>query len=83
MVYGEFVPLMEEHPQIYAYMRVLGEERWLVLLNFLGTECAFDLPDEVTFADAGLVIGNYKDGNQPLTRTVRLRPYEARVYALV
>jgi len=30
MVYGEFVPLMEDHPQIYAYLRVLGGERWLV-----------------------------------------------------
>jgi len=83
MVYGEFVPLLEDHPQIYAYMRVLSGERWLVLLNFFGSECAFELPEDVTFTDAGLVIGNYKDGNEPLSRTVRLRPYEARVYALV
>jgi len=83
MVYGDFLPLMEDHPQIYAYLRVLGKERWLVLLNFFGRECEFDLPKDVTFGDAGLVIGNYPDGNRPLSRRVALRPYEARVYALV
>jgi oligo-1,6-glucosidase len=82
VVYGDFVPLLEDHPQIYAYLRVLGNERWLVLLNFFGSECEFALPKDVSFADAGLVIGNYPDGGRPLDRTVRLRPYEARVYAL-
>lgn len=82
MVYGEFVPLLEDHPQIYAYLRVLDKERWLILLNFFGNDCAFDLPEDVAFRDARLVIGNYADGDQALARRVQLRPYEARVYEL-
>jgi oligo-1,6-glucosidase len=82
MVYGEFVPLMEDHPQIYAYLRVLGGERWLVLLNFFGDECEFALPEEAAFREARLVIGNYSDGVRPLARSVALRPYEACVWAL-
>jgi len=82
MVYGDFVPLMEDHPQIYAYLRVLDKKRWLVLLNFFGTECEFELPQEADCGEAALIIGNYADGGPPLRRRVVLRPYEARVYAL-
>lgn len=82
MVYGDFVPLMESHPSIYAYMRVLGDRRWLILLNFFGKACAFDLPEQVTFRDSRLIIGNYPDSDQPLARNVHLRPYEARVLEL-
>lgn len=83
VVYGDFVPLMEDHERIYAYLRVLGAERWLILLNFFGEDCEFGLPEEVSFVDSGLVIGNYRDGIQPLARRHRLRPYEAQVWSLV
>ena len=34
IVYGEFVPMLEEDPEVYAYARVLDDVRLTVLLNW-------------------------------------------------
>ncbi|WP_426446430.1 glycoside hydrolase family 13 protein [Paenibacillus sp. S-38] len=84
MVYGEFVSILDEHEQIYAYLRKLGEERWLILLNFAGEDTVFELPGSVDEGGGELIIGNYRDAEAEAAsvRRVDLRPYEARVYRL-
>ncbi|WFA20008.1 alpha-glucosidase [Paenibacillus mucilaginosus] len=85
MVYGEFISILDEHEQIYAYLRKLGEERWLILLNFAGESAVFELPGSVEGGGGELIIGNYGDAESQAAsvRRVDLRPYEARVYRLV
>lgn len=83
MVYGEFIPLLEEDERIYAYLRRLGDERWLVCMNFAAAETEFALPPEVRYSHAELVIGNYEVDPAQSVRRLRLRPYEARVYRLL
>jgi len=63
-------------------MRVLGDQRWLIMLNFFAEECQFALPQEVMFQEARLVIGNYGEAVPAISREIRLRPYEARVFEL-
>ncbi|MGF7032712.1 oligo-1,6-glucosidase [Paenibacillus mucilaginosus] len=85
MVYGEFISILDEHEQIYAYLRKLGEERWLILLNFAGESAVFELPGSVEGGGGELIIGNYGDAEAQAAsvRRVDLRPYEARVYRMV
>lgn len=83
IVYGKYELLLAEHPEIYAYTRTLGDVCLLVILNFLRGEPEFKLPTEIHQERGELLICNYpvKD-EEELSRTFRLRPYEARVYLL-
>lgn len=86
MIYGSYDIVAEEHEQIYAYTRSLGEQKWLVVLNFSGKEAQFVLPEALkSFSGGGneLIIANYGDVPAASVEELRLRPYEARVYKLV
>jgi oligo-1,6-glucosidase len=82
MVYGSYELLLEAHEQIYAFLRHLHGERWLVALNFTADRPVFALPSVVTFADHDLIIGNYPAEPHADPRLFTLKPYEARVYRL-
>lgn len=77
MIYGSYEPLMEEDPEIYAYLRVLGQERWLVLLNISDQSVKFELLGSLSGKLGEMLICNY---SQPEEDDLRLRPYEARIY---
>ncbi|WP_026486609.1 glycoside hydrolase family 13 protein [Caldanaerobius polysaccharolyticus] len=80
IVYGEINMILEDDENIFAYTRVLGDERLLVVLNFFENEVEFVLPDEVEFKDYKLLLSNYPvEGD--LKKAI-LRPYETRVYRL-
>lgn len=82
IVYGSYTILAEEHEQVYAYLRTLGEEQLLVVLNFFGEPATFELPSTVKFQAKELLIANYKVNAEEEINTIQLRPYEARVYKL-
>ncbi|MFB6141078.1 MAG: alpha-glucosidase [Halosimplex sp.] len=103
-VYGAYEPVLEAHPDVFAYRRVPdgeGDARGspddrdrfrgaldgdadplLVLLSFADEAVSVDVPDAVAPGDAERLIGNYDGGSDDLSRSVDLRPYEARVYRL-
>ncbi len=83
IVYGDYHMLLEEDERIYAYLRKLGSEKLLVVLNFFDTEAVFQLPaGEVDFTEKQLLISNYSVDEGEDIDNIRLRPYEARVYLL-
>lgn len=84
MIYGSYDIVAEENERIYAYTRTLGEERWLVALNFTGEEAVLELPAALVDRcdGSGLIVSNYTNAPQSAEPTMRLRPYEARVYRL-
>nr|WP_315428522.1 alpha-glucosidase [uncultured Albidiferax sp.] len=77
LVHGRYELLLAEHPEIYAYLRTLGGERWLVLCNFYGGTPVLDLPYQV----AQRVIANYPAAGSSLHNMV-LRPFEAAIFRL-
>ncbi|QSG12063.1 Glycosidase [Halapricum desulfuricans] len=81
IVYGDFHPLYEDHPHIFAYLRTLGDSGVLVVLNVFAYEEAFTLPPNLDAEDPKLLISNYDDAGDNPTE-FELRPYEARVYRL-
>lgn len=71
IVHGDFHPLLEEDPAIYAYERRLGKERLLVLCSFAAGDAPCPLGEE---AGSRELITNY-----PTHKKGVLQPYEARV----
>lgn len=70
-VNGEFTLLMEEDPQVFAYIRKEGDTEVMVCANFSETPAACDLLSE--WKDGEVLIWNYKEKGE----TGVLRPYEA------
>ncbi len=69
IVYGQFVPLLEDSESIYAYQRVLDGQTLTVACNFTSQKVPCTLVD-----NEQVLIGNYDAHEQGY-----LQPYEARV----
>jgi trehalose-6-phosphate hydrolase len=81
ITYGEFQLILEEHPEIFAYIRRYGGERLLVVNNFYGRETEFSLPPGLDLGSGAgeVLIANYSDPAEGFQQ-IRLRPYESIVY---
>lgn len=77
IVYGEFLMLLPEDTNIFAYVRTLKNEKIVVLCNFYGEEVDYQLPKAYEYTGE-LLISNYED-----TVSNKLRPYEAIMYKVI
>ena len=73
VVYGHFELLEPGHPQLFIYTRTWEREQLLVVCNFSGSVCAYDIPED--FRGAELLIANYPDAPEPGA----VRPWECFV----
>jgi len=81
VVYGSYAPLLENHEQIYAYMRIFYEEALLVVANFTSDSPVFTYEGAFECSNHSLLTSNYPvEPTDSLSFT--LQPYEARVYLL-
>jgi oligo-1,6-glucosidase len=76
---GDFEMLLADHELVYAFTRRLGAAELLVLGNFGGEPVTVELPHADRWHGAELVLGNVPDP-APLTATLTLAPWEARVH---
>ena len=82
IVDGRYQLILDDHPEIYAFTRTLGDDRLLVILNFSSREPVFNLPEDVPAQEGELLIANYAVDEGVDFREFPLRPWEARVYRL-
>lgn len=82
VVYGSYDLILENHDQIYSYIRSLGEEKLLVICNFSQENPVFELPATMNDQSSDLLISNYIVDSRERLRCFTLKPYEARVYHL-
>jgi len=75
--YGTYEDLDPQNPKIFAYTRTLGNEKYLVVLNFSGDEIAYTLPSGGKTGK--LALSNLGKAEEN-TVSLKLRPWEARVY---
>lgn len=68
ITYGEVKPLLEEHPQIFAYERKLDDKSILVLANF--TDEPVDVPSSIDIEGSVLI-------NNGMYHSHVLEPYQA------
>ena len=79
IVHGSY-DLLPDDSDIYAYTRILGDEKLLVILNFGKGTPTFTLPEAMPTHDWSLLIANYPVDPAGQIGKIGLRPYEARVY---
>lgn len=77
VVYGSYDLLLPEDPELYVYIRTLGEEQLMIVCNFYGNTRMFTLPDNWKLEKTEMLIGNYKDFK--LGKELTIRPYETVV----
>lgn len=79
IVYGTYDLILDDHEQVYAYTRTLGNEKLIVLCNFYNAEASVELPSSLKDDTAKVLLSNYEESFQELDGLV-LKPYEVRVY---
>lgn len=75
LVYGSYQLILDDHPEVYAYLRQGDKENYLVVVNMFDKKVDIDLSD---YKVKELVLSNYQVEN-PEATTLQLRPYEARL----
>ncbi|MGP4042626.1 glycoside hydrolase family 13 protein [Gracilibacillus sp. D59] len=78
LVYGSYELVLEDHDQVYAYTRKLGDRGALILANLFETEAVVNIPNHVLENSPELVLTNVE--GKVLSETMTLQPYEAKVY---
>lgn len=79
LIYGKYEAVLEEHPEIFAYSRTLGNEVYLIVLNFYGRTPDFQFPAEWSGRHPEVVLSNYERSDRSFGQFT-LNPYEAIVY---
>jgi len=77
LLYGHYHLLDKDHKQVYAYTRTLGDEKFLVILNFSKEQFDYRLPKPFRH-DEEILINNYKTCEQHKDK-IHLLPYQAIV----
>jgi len=77
LVYGSYHLLDKEHKQVYAYVRTLGDEKFLVVLNFSRERVAYKTPPNFLLGE-NILINNYR-GLTKYEDKIQLQPYQAIV----
>lgn len=76
LIYGEFIPVEPEHASLFAYKRILENDRYLVVCNFTDQAAEISLPEE--FSGGRILISNMDDRyDAEKVRITRVKPYEA------
>ena len=83
ITYGDYQLILEDHEDIFAYIRNGEDEKLLVINNFYGKETTFELPEniDVNGYRAEVLLSNYNDSETDVSR-LSLRPYESIVFHL-
>ncbi len=82
-VYGDYQPIVPQHPQVLAFVRMLEEQFMLVLINMKDEMAKVQLEQGTigkSWPEFGLLINNYKDAADVPDDEVGLKPFEARIY---
>jgi len=80
IVYGSYQLILADHDRIYAYIRQMNDERLLIILNFSEQPTEFFWPKEHLINKFELLIANYPVNEDEGISTIKLKPFEARVY---
>ncbi|WP_017729029.1 alpha,alpha-phosphotrehalase [Halalkalibacterium ligniniphilum] len=83
ITFGDYQLILEEDPQIFAYIRSYQDEVLLVVNNFYEKETKFALSQGLVKEGmtTRVLLSNYQDTTTDLSQ-ITLRPYESIVYLL-
>ena len=72
VVDGDYRLLLPEHEQLFGYVRTLGEQRLLVLVNLSGDPATVDLGDDARLLDGEVLLGGLSADLGPWQQAVLL-----------
>lgn len=81
ITYGTYKLVLGDNLQVYAYTHILGSETLLVINNFSAETADLQLPENIEYESAELLISN-EPAEGEFTPSITLAPYESRVYLL-
>ncbi|KLN63421.1 glycoside hydrolase family 13 protein [Vibrio sp. VPAP30] len=81
IVYGDFIPLLEDHPQLFAYERKGLEEHIVVFSNFSAESISVELPNHLVGQQVKTLISN-GHSLESLSNEIDLEPFESIVVKL-
>jgi alpha-glucosidase len=77
--YGVYNLILEEHKQIYAYTRILNNEKAVIICNLTDSEANYKY-NNIKLSYNNLILSNYNVKQHNNITSFVLRPYEARIY---
>ena len=81
IVYGDFIPLFEDHPAVFAYERKDEDQYLVVLNNFTAESQTLTLPEHLTGKEVECLIANL-DPVIHFGEQLTLAPYQSIVVRL-
>lgn len=80
LTHGKFKLVLEDDRHVFAYLRELDNERYLILSNLSENEKVLNL-SEFNIKNEDIIISNYKVIDKSLENFI-IRPYESVVYKI-
>ncbi|MGX4599632.1 alpha,alpha-phosphotrehalase [Faecalimicrobium sp. JNUCC 81] len=79
LIYGKNNLLMMHDESIYAYERVLDDDKFVIICNLTDNEALY-YHDEITLKYNDLVLSNYEVEIHSDVNEIKLKPWECRMY---
>ncbi|NFI05541.1 alpha-glucosidase [Clostridium botulinum] len=80
--YGEYKLILDEDENIYSYMRILGDKKYMIICNLSDNENLYKYEKE-TLTFESLILSNYKVNKHDKINSINLKPWECRLYKLM
>ncbi|MCG8708712.1 alpha-glucosidase [Brenneria sp. 4F2] len=80
VIEGKYELINDTDSDIYGYIRVLDNQKLIVICSFSENKVNYKLPEYLSCGKATLLLSNYSDSPDVITSNVELRPYEALIY---
>lgn len=81
LVYGRYQDLDPNNNEVYAYTRILGSEKYLIVINFKEVPIHYALPKELSINDV-VIESNAKDLVNKNATALDLQPWQSGIYKL-
>lgn len=81
LIYGKYNLILEDDTNIFAYERILNDEKFLVICN-LKSESSNYKYEKLTLKYENLILSNYNVDSHKDLNNFELKPWEARLYKI-
>jgi oligo-1,6-glucosidase len=79
LVYGRYELLDKDNPRVYAYTRILGDKKILVMLNFSTDTINYSLPFTINKGQFSIIVNNNSTEPVISNNKISLSPYQALI----
>ena len=81
LIYGEYKLILENNENIFAYERVLNEDKFLIICNLSSEKVSYEY-EELILKYENLLISNYEVEEHNDLNKEMLKPWECRLYKI-